>query len=259
VVLPDPAPVAQPAETLEPPGPVPQQPAPLAEVERTATPSSDTKRTNAAPDEPAARSRPDLRTAASEAPTPVASRERAPMLEAPAASGSVAPRVETARREDSGTNELAFAGVLGALGLAGVGGIALLASRRRRKELAQPASQAVDESAIDSAARSGAEPAAAMPSATPRQPIPPVVQGDPVPLPARMPTTFAERDALLKRLIAAPPDKANPFTSPRARARRAKLILQSLDRRFQTRKPRIDLSEYTNRWPSLRGWQPATA
>ena len=83
--------------------------------------------------------------------------------------------------------------------------------------------------------------------------------GDPVALPEEMPETFEERDALLKELVAAQPDKANPFTSTRARARRAKLIMQSLGRDFTSRKPRIDLSEYTNRWPALRGWQPATA
>ena len=74
-----------------------------------------------------------------------------------------------------------------------------------------------------------------------------------------MPETFEERDALLKELVAAEPDRANPFVSARARARRAKLIMQSLGRSFQSRKPRIDLSEYSHRWPALRGWQPATA
>ena len=78
-------------------------------------------------------------------------------------------------------------------------------------------------------------------------------------LPSEVPQTFEERDALLKELVAAEPDRANPFTSVRARARRAKLIMQSLGQDFQNRKPRIDLSEYTNRWPALRGWQPATA
>ena len=77
--------------------------------------------------------------------------------------------------------------------------------------------------------------------------------------PEAMPETFEERDALLKELVAADPDRANPFVSTRARARRAKLIMQSLGRSFQNRKPRIDLSEYSHRWPALRGWTPATA
>lgn len=83
--------------------------------------------------------------------------------------------------------------------------------------------------------------------------------GDPVALPGALPETFEERDALLHELVAAKPDRANPFTASRARARRAKLIMQSLGQTFRDRKPRIDLSEYTNRWPAMRGWQPATA
>lgn len=80
-----------------------------------------------------------------------------------------------------------------------------------------------------------------------------------VPLPTRLPDSYEERDALLRRMVDAEPDRANPFRSRRARARRARLILQSLDRRFERRKPRIDLSQYTNNWPALRGWHPATA
>lgn len=75
--------------------------------------------------------------------------------------------------------------------------------------------------------------------------------GAAVALPAELPRTFEERDALLKRMIAAKPDRANPFRSPRARAKRARLILQSLGRKFENAKPRIDLSEYTANWPAL--------
>jgi len=75
--------------------------------------------------------------------------------------------------------------------------------------------------------------------------------GAAVPLPAELPESFEERDALLKRMIAARPDRANPFRSTKARARRARLILQSLGRRFDNVKPRIDLSEYAANWPTL--------
>lgn len=75
--------------------------------------------------------------------------------------------------------------------------------------------------------------------------------GAAVALPAELPRTFEERDALLRRMIAAEPDRANPFRSTRARAKRARLILQSLGRRFENAKPRIDLSEYTSNWPAL--------
>lgn len=80
-----------------------------------------------------------------------------------------------------------------------------------------------------------------------------------VPLPRELPRTFEERDSLLKRMIAARPDRANPFRSRPARAKRARLILQSLGRKFEQGKPRIDLSQYTEIWPALRGWRPAAA
>lgn len=70
-------------------------------------------------------------------------------------------------------------------------------------------------------------------------------------LPLEMPATFAERDKLLRQLVAAKPDRANPFTSPKARARRARLIMQSLGRKFDTVSPRFDLSQYSYRWPNL--------
>ncbi|RXZ65789.1 hypothetical protein [Pelagerythrobacter rhizovicinus] len=75
--------------------------------------------------------------------------------------------------------------------------------------------------------------------------------GAAVVLPPELPETFEERDALLKQMIAAKPDRANPFRSTRARARRARLILQSLGRKFENVRPRIDLSEYTANWPAL--------
>ena len=77
--------------------------------------------------------------------------------------------------------------------------------------------------------------------------------GAAVSLPAELPDTFEERDALLKRMIAAEPDRANPFRSTKARAKRARLILQSLGRTFENAKPRFDLSQYTGNWPALAG------
>lgn len=70
-------------------------------------------------------------------------------------------------------------------------------------------------------------------------------------LPRELPTTFAERDKLLRQLVAAKPDRANPFKAPRARARRARLIMQSLGRKFDEASPRFDLSQYAYLWPNL--------
>ena len=101
------------------------------------------------------------------------------------------------------------------------------------------------------------EPAPAMRA----EPITPVTSNKDVAveLPSEAPRNPAERDRLLKRMIDAKPDRANPFASHKARAKRARLILQSLGTRFTDRKPGIDLSQYTNVWPELRGWRPATA
>jgi|GEM_PF-485322 len=75
--------------------------------------------------------------------------------------------------------------------------------------------------------------------------------GAAVPLPSSMPESFEERDALIRRMVAAKPDRANPFVSPKARLKRARLILQSLDRTFENNKPWIDLSQYPRNWPEL--------
>jgi len=81
--------------------------------------------------------------------------------------------------------------------------------------------------------------------------------GAAVPLPRTMPATFEERDALIQRMVAARPDRANPFTSPIQRRKRAKLILQSLGRDFGDHEPWIDLSQYPQNWPELARKQAA--
>ncbi|WEK46676.1 MAG: hypothetical protein P0Y56_16980 [Candidatus Andeanibacterium colombiense] len=75
--------------------------------------------------------------------------------------------------------------------------------------------------------------------------------GASVDLPASVPEDYAERDALLKRMVEAKPDKANPFTDRNTRMKRARLILQSLKQDFADRDPWIDLSQYPNNWPHL--------
>jgi hypothetical protein len=83
--------------------------------------------------------------------------------------------------------------------------------------------------------------------------------GASVALPARVPADYAERDALMRRMIAAKPDRANPFTDRGARTRRARLILQSLGRDFGETEPWIDLSQYPNNWPELANKRSAAA
>ncbi|QSB44695.1 hypothetical protein IDJ81_00385 [Tsuneonella flava] len=169
-----------------------------------------------------------------------------------------------------------------AAGGIGAGTYLLLRSRSRRRAPAlataapvrprQPAPSAAEPAfdrepqvtALDapvqaaSASRTASQPTAFAGTYAPYRSEPATDRGA-VPLPDELPQTFEERDALLQRMIAAAPDRANPFRSPRARARRARLILQSLGRRFEKAKPRIDLRQYAYHWPALRGWKPASA
>jgi hypothetical protein len=292
IVLPDPAPAAAPASAPAPTIVLPQvvaEPAPVAaapEVQRAAATvdraAPAQRRPVAATAPRASQAAPVERTAAPT--TPAAPAAAAPASAPVATQIAQAPAGTTAVTSDA-TGEVALAVLLGAFGLAAVGGVAYAASRRRRRDF--DSVYADDAVAYEPVAREPAieaEPALARthePTPAPVFTAPaqaasafatPLVasgasqratesraNGDPIALPQQAPETFEERDALLKELVAAPPDKANPFTSPRARARRAKLIIQSLGRDFTSRKPRFDLSEYTNRWPALRGWQPATA
>lgn len=79
----------------------------------------------------------------------------------------------------------------------------------------------------------------------------PLASGGAIALPRVAPTDPEERGELLRRMVEAEPDRANPFTSPKARLRRARLILQSLGRKFENGPPRFDLSQYAGAWPAL--------
>ena len=149
-----------------------------------------------------------------------------------------------------------------AVGGVGLAAFLLFRSRRRKRDeevpvieqpvVAEPLSR--DTGTVGTTYNS--EPAPAMRA----EPITPMTSNKDVAveLPSEAPRNPAERDRLLKRMIDAKPDRANPFASHKARAKRARLILQSLGTRFTDRKPGIDLSQYSNVWPELRGWRPAT-
>lgn len=83
--------------------------------------------------------------------------------------------------------------------------------------------------------------------------------GAAVALPRERPATREARRELIERLAAAEPDRANPFRTPKARLRRAKLIEQSIGRTFPGGKSRIDLSQYPMNWPELALRRPAAA
>jgi hypothetical protein len=135
---------------------------------------------------------------------------------------------------------------------------------RRRKAVRRVAPPVIERPSIERT-----QPAAPINTAPAREPIqfaaPVSAQGGlphsgaAVALPRTLPESFEERDALLKRMIAARPDRANPFVSRRARAKRARLILQMLGKGFSDGKSRIDLSQYPNNWPELAGAKSAAA
>lgn len=187
-----------------------------------------------------------------------------------AADLAVAPQIETAQpaateiapvdtqREDMTE---ALAQILAGLLVAGVaiGGLVLLL-RRRRDALAEP--MPIERPIVR-------EPLPTRPFDTSSTPalaaaIPVMAreatvhtngglpnQGAAIALPREAPTDFEERSELLRRMVEARPDRANPFRSPGARLKRARLILASLGRTFESRPPRIDLSQYTSNWPAL--------
>ena len=154
--------------------------------------------------------------------------------------------------------------ILALLGVGGVGLLAFVLMRRRKRVADAPVIERPvvrEQASVVPAPVSEREPATPAYALSPSEEVAPIAasNGAAVELPRELPESFAERDSLLKRMIAARPDRANPFRSPRARAKRARLIMQSIGTHFTSRKPRIDLSQYTNIWPELRGWRPATA
>jgi hypothetical protein len=156
----------------------------------------------------------------------------------------------------------ALAQILAGLLVAGVaiGGLVLLMRRRRpasvepvpaieRPVLRSPATdnlRVAEDRMFVPAPMAAAEPTQA-PSAGEVLPT----AGAAVALPREAPSDPVARTKLLRRMVAARPDRANPFRSPKARLHRARLILQSLGRRFENATPRIDLSDYTGNWPAL--------
>jgi len=264
---PAPVPDTQPAivvpdiEAAPPPAAVTTAPPPAAATRtaRTATPA-----TISAPAPRASAAAP-----AEEAP-PVAADEPVETLASEMAAEPLPP-VVTAEPElaaqpvDGADNTLFWAAVLGglaAMALALWGFVAI----GRRKPVESRAAAMVERPVLAPRVAEPVTPvpvdAAPMvtPLATARPATPSLSHtGASVPLPSRMPETFEERDALLRRMIAARPDRANPFASPRQRRRRARLILQSLGQDFGGRQPWFDLSQYPQNWPELAGRKHAAA
>ena len=209
--------------------------------------------------------------------TVVAPSTAKPVAAMPAAAGPAvltapqpnAPRAETTApaKSDDITVPLALGGLLLGCALAGAA-----LSRRRRKVISETeTAYEPDYVAEPVVAEPGYEPAmAAEPS--PTQPFlatPATAARDwhePVIIPAGPLPTGEEREALIRRMVAAPPDECNPFHSTKRRRKRARMLLHSaeLNRRqaatepfdFRTYKPfsqsepaEVDYQAYREREP----------
>jgi hypothetical protein len=225
--------------------------------------------TRTAAPEPQARSAPAARTSAPVTNTaprePVA--EAAPAAEpittteAEAELPPVAPIDEPTNIQPTPEQATDITAVLGLVLITLVGLVLAVfmfaALRRRRARITQSAAARPIAAPVITPSRAVASVAEPAPMAEPtpamfREPSRTLQSnGAAVPLPARLPESYEERSALLQRMINAKPDRANPFTDRKARMRRARLILQSLGRRFDGTKPWIDLSDYPENWPEL--------
>ena len=144
----------------------------------------------------------------------------------PLPSDIAAPPVATAEPASSNdSNDLLLAGLAGALGL---GAIGLFAATRRRKVVASDeplvAYEPVSEPVAEEPQRHATLTA---PAFTPLKSWsePRVPQTQPVDSRA----LNLNRAALLDRMVAAAPEANNPFTAAKARRRRARIMLQSMD------------------------------
>ena len=228
------APVAQPAPVIVLP-PVAVQPAPAPAIETAPVvdeaPAPRGAASRAATRSTAARavSAPVSRAAPVSA-APVTREVAAPVAETdpPLGSDIAAPPVATAEpaSQDS-SNDLLLAGLAGALGLGAIGLFA--ATHRRKVVLDEPA---VEYEPVSKPVLAVAKPTQryatlAAPAFAPLKSWsePRVPQTQPVDSRA----LNLNREALLDRMVAAEPDANNPFTSGKARRKRARLMLQSLD------------------------------
>ncbi|WP_423141618.1 hypothetical protein ACOYW6_12435 [Parablastomonas sp. CN1-191] len=154
----------------------------------------------------------------------------APIDPAPVAVPAPAPAATTSPADNG--NVLALAGLAGILAL---GGVAIAASRRRRVT----ADDYVEETAIDTPVAEvpvvASEPAESMrPAYEPAAVTPSYGEAAAAGIGAgalalqRVPSTPEGRAEMLDRMTRAEPDEANPFRSPKARRRRARLMMQGM-------------------------------
>ena len=251
-----PPPPARPAATTTTPTTTTRTTRATPTTTRTATPAPVPRASMAAP------------AVTEEAPAPVASKPVSEPVVAPVVTDTAAAPAAPASADNDNNN--GDATMFGIVVIAAIAALVLaiwgfIAIGRRRSPARRVATTTVERPKIQHPAPIHAETArepepettsfAAPASPTPINTVSPAPSmahtGASVPLPRTMPATFEERDALMRRMIAAKPDRANPFKSPIQRYHRAKLIMQSLGRDFGETDPWIDLSQYPQNWPEL--------
>jgi hypothetical protein len=239
-----------PQTTIELPSQAPAPAAPAAEAAAPAivsqpliqqtprTPSSaDVAAERPAPQPRAVERQPAARTRA--ASTPAAATTSASTIAAePAQPAPVTPQPATdplaqtaapaprAEAPDTGSDAGLLAGGAALLAALGLGGLAL--SRRSRRQPAQSFAVASEPAYAEPERTIEPTPHPSTAHTIAREELATQPVGERRALPGGpVPQTRAERDALLEQMISAPPDADNPFTSRKARLRRARIILQS--------------------------------
>lgn len=258
------APVAAPPVVVTPPVVAPAAPAPVLTLpvtppETSADTPAERPAARSTRETPRSATRP-ARTAETAAPVaaaapaaaaagpaaPVVIPSPAPLPETPIAAAPVAPEAAPAATTEPSSLGLAAA-IAAALAALGLGGAAFAASRSRRRKAAMMEDAAPEVTPIVAAPPAeptrfpaGLREAAAIDApafafAPARQAIAQPAQPEPArgqsterfAIPAGPVPTGEAREALLEKMTAAAPDEANPFTSAKARRKRARLILQA--------------------------------
>lgn len=231
IVLPD---VTAPAE----PQATPAASARTGTTERPAAPAPSAARAVSAPDDadaeaPRVEASPAVPTSAADGTAADGALAEGALPAGASAPADAAPAPDPAAVETEEAGDMTTTGVIGllaALGIAGAGAFAMTRRRRSGRPLAEDEIDRRPEPAPRAPEAARIEPARPAPVVTPpathasgpvRQPAPsPMLQGGPVP------TDPQARRALLESMVAARPDEANPFTSRKARMRRARIQLQ---------------------------------
>jgi hypothetical protein len=121
----------------------------------------------------------------------------------------------------------AEAGLLGLLAIAGLGGAVLIAARSRRRR------PLVVTEAVEAGPPMEVIPVpAAVPAVAPDRPA---ASPERFAMPAGPVPVGSERDELLRRMVAAPPDEANPFVSRKRRTHRARVLLAEREQDLRDR------------------------